>query len=64
MRAVSGSLSCSSVRSGGPDGSSQHYYQAVTEDLPSEYWVRCPPLSELPLLLGIGRSRCIWVAQI
>lgn len=41
MRAVSGSLSSSSIHSG-PDGGSQHYYQAVTDDLPSEYWVRCP----------------------
>ena len=40
MRAVSGSLSSSSVHSG-PDGASQHYYQAVTDDLPSEYWVCC-----------------------
>ncbi|CAK0785198.1 hypothetical protein CVIRNUC_008404 [Coccomyxa viridis] len=37
MRAVSGSLSSSSIHSG-PDGGSQHYYQAVTDDLPSEYW--------------------------
>ena len=50
MRAVSGSLSSSSVHSG-PDGSSQHYYQAVTEDLPSEYWVRSPQLFLLTLLL-------------
>ena len=64
MRAVSGSLSSSSVHSG-PDGSSQHYYQAVTEDLPSEYWVRCPHLPLLLVLLPDSRrSSCVRVAQI
>ena len=66
MRAVSGSLSSSSVHSG-PDGGSQHCYQAVTEDLPPEYWVRSPQLPLLLLLLLLpdsGRSSCVRVAQI
>ena len=31
------------------EGSSHHYYQAVPDDMPAEYWVRLPPESS-PLL--------------
>ena len=63
VRAVSGSLSSSSVHSG-PDGSSQHYYQAVTDDLPSEYWVCCPHPSVPLLLPDLGRSSCVRVDHV
>ena len=59
MHALSGSRTSSSAHSF-QEGSSHHYYQAVPDDMPAEYWVCCPPQSSL--LLRKADNRC-WVVH-